>query len=487
MYQTLNEGSGIHWPTVAHMGLLKIDLGFTEEAFKLWDTTLDRSSQGNDAARAAGYILITYSSLRNWNALEVFSKKCLARSIVARDDTKRLDVRDYLSSALFNGGKEDFERQNFANAIRRFDEFTKGFSTDRRMPEAMFLLANSYKGGNRHPEAQSTILELVKRYPSSPFYQRALLQGVQWSIEMADEQNAISLAMIFVNAFPRSSEFDSVQTNLLNLLIGREFYAEAAQIYRRQIASRSPRAVEAANALLTLEEKYGSPQGVLNAADQLLKTVRNDPDSRARAWGAMARVFVIQNKMPEVVRMERLLSGLNSSSEVVRENLGEVRFHIARQRAVALDREEFYNLELRDPTRTINDGFRRFGEVKTAFDRVCEAGGSFCVRAVFSVARSAETLLDKFQDIEMPSTYDPAVVSVFTARKEQIMNSLSDVAMQYDERSVAQVANNLSMPEWTNQILWQNSVDWNFDKVSGETGNGYIQISVPVHTSFRGR
>jgi hypothetical protein len=30
-------------------------------------------------------------------------------------------------------------------------------------------------------------------------------------------------------------------------------------------------------------------------------------------------------------------------------------------------------------------------------------------------------------------------------------------------------------PDWAQAVLWQNSADWNFDRVSGETGNGFVQ------------
>ena len=44
-----------------------------------------------------------------------------------------------------------------------------------------------------------------------------------------------------------------------------------------------------------------------------------------------------------------------------------------------------------------------------------------------------------------------------------------------DQKAFNLVKLGRTTPGWTSEILWQNSQDWNFERVTGETGNGYVQ------------
>ena len=57
------------------------------------------------------------------------------------------------------------------------------------------------------------------------------------------------------------------------------------------------------------------------------------------------------------------------------------------------------------------------------------------------------------------------------------MTELVRVSENADGKAMATLKEGNTSPDWTGQVLWQNSSDLNLDRVSGSSGNGYIQYS----------
>ena len=82
------------------------------------------------------------------------------------------------------------------------------------------------------------------------------------------------------------------------------------------------------------------------------------------------------------------------------------------------------------------------------------------------------------EDIQIQETLAKNVVERFRAYKQTVYNDVARTSERADAKAVAALADGTTDPFWTSAVLWQNTSDWNFDRVSGETGNGYVQWSV---------
>ena len=99
------------------------------------------------------------------------------------------------------------------------------------------------------------------------------------------------------------------------------------------------------------------------------------------------------------------------------------------------------------------------------------------LRCAKLVAEQAGKLITRIEDITIPESLDKKTVDKFQSRKQSIIDGLGKDEVGYNQKAYATVKLGATNPDWTQQILWENSTDWNFDRITGETGNGYIQFS----------
>jgi hypothetical protein len=93
------------------------------------------------------------------------------------------------------------------------------------------------------------------------------------------------------------------------------------------------------------------------------------------------------------------------------------------------------------------------------------------------MARLAVQFMRSIEDVDIQATLAKDVVAKFRSHKQFVYNDVAKAAQRADSRAVASVRKGQSSPDTTQAILWQNSSDWNFDRVSGEAGNAYVQWS----------
>src|SRR5690606_9545323 len=138
--------------------------------------------------------------------------------------------------------------------------------------------------------------------------------------------------------------------------------------------------------------------------------------------------------------------------------------------------EEILNIALKDPLQTLNNEYHAFVKARGLYNQVCEVSAhNFCAASLHQIGRLAETKLDRVETIDMAKTLSDKELEAFHSRKSQIIAELARTIQESDERSMQLVAEGDVSPEWTQRILWENTSDWNFDRISGEVGNGYMQ------------
>ncbi len=479
LYRKLDETNGKQrdWFVAAQVGLLEVALGRTEQAFNLWTDMLKASAQGTHAAHASGMMLTAYQKTGDWSSMESLARVTLKARLQPMHRGKPVDATACLALALLEGGRDAMEQSQFAVAVTKLREFVKNHSAAKRHDEGFYLLAQAYRGNSQHKESITTLLAFVDRYPTSKFARDALLAGGDWSAPMAYEENAMFFWARFVSRFGKDAEAPRVRELLTELYLGRSLYAEALGMLHEQAAQGAveQRAVAMAK-ILEIEDREGSRARATAMAQKIIAFGSAGADHKASAIAYLGRRAAEAGRFAELPRFESQLASLGDAP-AVQEATGEVRY----LRAAAFGRsaiKQYFNLELTDPTRTLTERYDAFKSARSLYVAVCDAGqSSFCAPAMHSLARLAEEFSNSIDELQIQDTLAKSVVDRFNALKRTCHNDAVATSAKSDERAVATVQQGYSDPNATQAVLWQNSADWNFDRVTGETGNGFVQWS----------
>ena len=229
--------------------------------------------------------------------------------------------------------------------------------------------------------------------------------------------------------------------------------------------------------VMDLEERHGSMPRAALAADLLIRGANVPEALKANAYALKARIAASAKRYSEVQAIEGQLSALGSSPET-QEAVGEARYLVAASLGRSVQ-TRYFNLAVRDPQQLLTQRYEVYKQVRGAYLKVCEAGAtSFCAPAMVKLNQVSMGFVKAIEDIQIQDTLAKDVVARFNATKQAIYNDAARTSERADGKAQTALAEGNTDPYWTEAVLWQNSADWNFDRVSGETGNGYVQWSV---------
>ena len=472
LYRLLGDSNKAQsWYVWSQIGLLNLSLGKADEAFKIWEDGLKKSTQGAYPAHAAGYMLTAYSGSKNWNKLETLARLTRTAKMNPVYKNKSVNTYNLLALALLEGGKEAMDSNQYAVAVKKLEEFVNKFTKASRRDEGTFSLASAYRGNSQHKNAIDTLVAFTKDYRKSSYYKQALLNGGDWSVEMAFEDSAIYFYQKFHRDYKKDGDAHRIRNELIALYQGREIYGQANDLL---VEIGSDKALMAA---MDNEIANGSESDAIAIANTVLKKRNATEAAKAEALGAKGRFAARSNKYQELVSIEKQLNSLSGGTYESQESLGEIRYLIAESKSKGI-LSEYYNLTLTNPEAELNKRYAKYLKVRDSYHLVCEAGqSSFCAPAMNNLARLSEKFLQHLEDINIQETLAKNVVDKFNGRKQAIFNEATRTSQRSDAKAVEVVVQGNTNPNWTQAVLWQNSSDWNFERVSGETGNGYVQWS----------
>lgn len=480
MYNRLAQMNSkeFEWQITSHRGALMMTQGNPRGAFKLWQEGMQKQPQHPDAAKAAGYMMIAYSKAKEWQNLENMARLTMKLRIAASFQNQAVDPVKFLADALFNGAKELLAASKFKESVKKFEEFIKVYPKESRRDEGMFLLAHAYRGDERHPESITMMMNLVREYPQTKRLRDALLKGGDWSTAVAFEDEAMFFYASFVQKFPADPKTKETRRTLTALYLGRSQFGSASALYWQQSQdSRESREdqIAAAVAFTDIEYRYGDIATALSGANLIMKISGQNPSALAQAQIIFARAAQQASKHDKVAAIEQTVSGYDPTQQEVIETLSEIRLMLAENFAEKT-KDEVFNLGLKDPVMTLNKHYSFFSQAKGFYEKVCDAGpSSLCAPAMFRLAQVAQESLTVLRDLSIADTLGQNEIDTFNKRKDSIVTFLSEIAQQSDAKALALTKDSQTIPLWVAQILWTNSNDWNFDRVSGESGNGYVQ------------
>lgn len=473
------EEKKTQWPMIAHIGLLQINIGEGEKAFKLWTATLKENSRGQDAEKAAGFMIFSYHKRKNWDDLEEIARLCLSKKVAPTAGHKKLNPHVYLAHALFYGGKEAYKTADYKKAVSKLKEFIDSYRRDTRRDEAYFVIAFSYRGNSQHPESIESLMALVNEYPRSSFYRQSLLHGGEWSMAIAFEEYVINFYKRFVDEYAHDSQAPRVRNDLISLYMGRQLYGEAARIYKK--LSQDPRQhqsekLNSALAYMEIEARFGDKDKALAGANTLLQIPHSDPAVSAKAIGTKVFLNEATINLAELNSAEQKLISLNSDrNSTVMEYLAYVRFLIAEMKS-SKTKQEVFNLSLQDPIATLKKHYAIFKQTQKSYETVCHTGpSSYCAPAMYQLAIITQNTIKTIEDISIAETLDQDSIVKFNNHKQSMVSSLAQIAEESDAKSISLVQRGTTTPSWAQQILWSNSKDWNFQGISNESKDGFVQ------------
>jgi TolA-binding protein len=198
-----------------------------------------------------------------------------------------------LSEVRFNAATAAYNAGRYAEAVRGFTDFVRTFPSDRRVEEALFHLAESYRELGRTHDALAAYTYQVGRFPEGPFRANAEVQRGAMLYDQGKLADAVA---------PLQYAFDHGEGVLkedAEFLLGRAFLATQKEPAGRALLqgivdARPPSklAGNAAQTLAELDDTQGKPADALvlwQKAATLLPTGGAQATAAARGgWSALA-------------------------------------------------------------------------------------------------------------------------------------------------------------------------------------------------------
>lgn len=466
------------WPIAAQMGLLEFHLSRIAEAFKLFRETLEKNPNGNHAQHAAGLMAFTYIQNKSWQDLEDLSRLMLKINIRGVHLKTSYDARTLLGTALLEGGIDRYNSGDFKASATKLDEFVRGWPGHLRHDQAFYQLALAYQGAKDYKIAIETMVNFTKSYAKSKYRRDGLVSGGAWALATAWEDHVMYFLEAHLKEFGRDNQSTQSLDTLANLYMGRGVYDGASRIMQLQLVHPqiSPDTkADIARRLLDMQEKRASPESAVRIADVLLRSFASTSRIAAPAISLKARIQAGENPT-KFDAFLRQLNGLPAGDPDVVEALSEVYFLKGEAMTKGVFDREVLSIESRNPINDLNSAYSRFDQIRATYESACVQGGaSWCGPAMHRLARVCDQFTKSIEPLSIPATLDPADVQAFQARKRSIIDTVDAKSLSADERAVQQANAGATNPDWTGAILWQNAADWQAERVSGETGNGYIQ------------
>lgn len=466
------------WATISQIGLLHMSLNQEAEAFKLWTSTLAKSPKGPNAQHAAGYMISTFNQSKRWQEAEDLSRTMLKLNIVGVHRKETYKGRDILGNALIEGGLQKFAAPDFKVAVTKLNEFVQGWRDHKRHHEGYYYLAMAHNGAGNYRIAVETMVNFTKTYPTSKYRKDSLVNGGTWALAMAWEEHVMYFLELHIREFSKDQQAIASLDTLANLYMGREHVDSATRIMQIQLASKVIDPVtkaDIARRLLDLYERQGNRENSVSIAKTILKNFKDHPDIAATALSLTARMSANSGKN-DLPAIDRQIAALDQSDRSVIEAQSEIRFLMGETLGKGAFEGEIFSLASRNPLGDLNKAYSKYEQIRLAYESACSnASASWCGPALYQSGRIGDQFIKNMEPLDISRTLDQTEVNAFLNRKRQIFETVQGRVLAADERAEQQAKAGATNPNWTGSIMWQSQSDWQPARVSGETGNGYIQ------------
>ncbi len=479
MYRKIDAAGQADWPVVAHIGLLMISNAKADEAFALWSDRLAKFPRGPHAASAAGWMVVARVTAKQWADLETLGRTLVKSGLTATHLNKSYRPKDVLGMALIDGGLEALTANDFKKSVAKLEEYVKGWRGDPRHDEGMYHLALAYQGDKQYRAAVLALETYAKTYPKSKWRHDALINGGAWTLALTWDEHVIYFLETHVKEFPRDEQALASLQTLTDLYLGREIYDSATRVMMTQLTRAeldTGSKIDVARRVLDSAEKHGSPESATRLADKIYGMFKTDQSIAATALSLKARILAGRGQAAAIAAIDTIVSGFDQSQPAIAEVVSEIKFLMAEATAKDQFKDEVFSLGTRDPKAQLEKGYTLFSKIDKTYKSACSGTRvSWCGPALHKSARVGEAFLRSYSDLGIAETLGPEIVNDFNSRKKAIMEGIESMTLEADEKALEQARAGATNPDWTSAIMWQNGVEWNNEKYTGENANHYIQ------------
>lgn len=468
------------WPLISQIGLLKINLGQSADAFKLWTVSLEKNSQGPYPREASELMLHVYHKAQQWDELQKIADICQKKGITPTRHHKK-PLRFYLGEALFEGGKKHFQAGNYKKSWQKLARFNKEFRHDKRRDESLFITAHAYHKDKQHNLAVTSLVAHAKEYQRSPNRAKVLKFGGRLSTTMAQEDHTIFFYQTLLNERKEDPDRQNIRKDLIALYMGRGLYGNAARLHKDEVEDQSvskTSKVKSAIAYMDIEEKYGSTRDASWGA-KASTTLSKKDSTLAKTLAFEARqASSKKNGYNLLVSLNMKASNLDTNQDDVREHVAEIRYLLAS--SMGLDqKEDVFNIGIADHTKALQKRYAKFWDAKRHYDNICDLGdNTYCAPAMQKVSHMTDSLIQTIEDINIQENLDAKSVNEFHNLKHKILTSLTKIGIKADQRAYRLASEGQTTPQFASSIIWEHTGDWDFEPQDEQVGNTFIQWSV---------
>lgn len=467
----------VNWKSITSRGLLHLSLDEKEQAIRLWQSQLEVDTKGLDARQAAGYMVNQFDVEKRWEELEKWASFSRSHKIAAGYLGKNLDLYQLEAKALIEQGHLALASKDYALAVKKFERFVK-FKKAKRLDDGSYHLALAYQGVGKHEKAIKVLTAFSQDFPKSKFLRPALLRGGDSATLMAFEENVMYFYRTFLEKFPKDEQANRVSQSLFALYEGRQMYGYMVGLLKADMldtGKNSPERTELESQVMDVEYRFGSKKRAVQLAEVLRQNKHLHDAGKAQAYRILFEDASSKNSRKKLQSLLSDAERLGSADQTIRDALGYGLLLAAGDSTEGLEKEVF-NLELRDPYKTLVDRYGHYKRIHDAHKRVCEIGSNaYCGPALSRLGELSQRFLNSIDEIEIQPTLAKAEVERFEKEKQKIFNLVTRISQDADDRSLLMVKSQDTPPHLTREVLWQSGTDWNFDSLSTDTGNSYIQ------------
>ncbi|MBF0440482.1 MAG: hypothetical protein HQK54_01120 [Oligoflexales bacterium] len=405
LYQKLLSNDEKNWSAIAQTGLLMINLNQKEKAFRFWTGKIS-GGEGSDSIisqKIAGIMLNEYNQEKKWSKSVALLEICFSKKITPVYENSEMKIDSLMSDSLYNLIKEEQANGESSQLVKLLKKYIKIAPRGRQSCEIRLLLAKKEYSTGDEDNASKIILQIIQEKPPWPEYEQALLLGIEW-FKKKNQNLAINLSLQYLKNFKDKNSAVGIRDNLANLYLEKQWFGDAAKIYKMQAMAQNvprPKKAEAALAYMKLEEKEGDPNLARWGALTVLKISR-DENQIAEALAFETRYAAASNDYPTLDKIKNRLKTMENNKEAKR-TLAFIQSIMAQKvsNQILVASSDKSGIQFK---KKINQYYSIFLRKKEWQKNICKIEGESsaeCKKSRTALARTGREIIKKLKEIQM--------------------------------------------------------------------------------------
>lgn len=226
---------------------------------------------------------------------------------------KQKKRNDWLALATLQSANVYYNQKNYQQAIGYYRSFQTDFSTDTRIPQAMFQEAQSLYKLEYYTDAVDAWTKLADKYPDSPYTERARFQSARTLFDLGNTTAAVKAYQTFIVKFPNSPRIKDARLQLAHAYYNAGDYKNAIPRYQ-EFLQLYPNAEEAASVQDFLQVAYVQTGKSDTEIEQLTQGQAKSQVLGDLYWDKGAKAFNAKDYAGAIGYFEKILIDFPASS-----------------------------------------------------------------------------------------------------------------------------------------------------------------------------